>query len=247
MGGFFLQAKDRIILALDVDSREEALSLVKDLKGYIGVFKVGMQLYNSCGPDIVKDIQSLGGKVFVDLKFHDIPNTVTAAGRVMTRLNAYMFNIHAAGGREMMKSLVDGVQVEADKLSILKPITLAVTVLTSLSQSEVEEEMFIPNISIQELVLKWSLMAKESGISGVVCSPQEIKAIREQCGKDFIIVTPGVRPAWAEKNDQKRVTTPSEAIVQGADYLVIGRPITKANNPREAAQKIIDELEGIKC
>lgn len=239
-----MQAKERIILALDVSSREEALGLVKELKDYVGAFKVGMQLYNSSGPDIVKAINDLGGKVFVDLKFHDIPNTVAEAGKVMTRLNCYMFNVHAAGGREMMRKLSEEVEKEAKSLGIIPPITLAVTVLTSISQDELENDMLITGMKLEEVALKWAVMAKESGIKGVVCSPHEIRAIREACGPDFKIVTPGIRPAWSEKNDQKRITTPKEALELGADYMVIGRPITKADNPREAAEKIIKELEG---
>lgn len=240
-----MQAKDRIVLALDVDTKEVALKLVKDLKDYVGVFKVGMQLFNSIGPQIIQDINGLGGKVFVDLKLHDIPNTVAAAARVLTRHNCYMFNVHAAGGREMMKKLTNEISIEASKQGIEVPLTLAVTVLTSISQGELEADMYINNMSIEDLVVNWALMAKESGISGVVCSPREIKGIRAACGQDFKIVTPGIRPRWAEKNDQKRITTPREAIELGADYLVIGRPITSAPNPIEAAQKIIEELEAI--
>ncbi|MDD2586875.1 MAG: orotidine-5'-phosphate decarboxylase [Syntrophomonadaceae bacterium] len=238
-----MQAKDRIIVALDVDTKDEALALVKNLKDYVGAFKVGMQLYNSIGPEIVKLINDLGGKVFVDLKFHDIPNTVAAAGRVMTRLNCFMFNVHAAGGKEMMSTLAKAISEEADKLGSHAPVSLAVTVLTSISQNELEKEMLIKNIELKELVVKWALMAQESGITGVVCSPQEITAVRQACGPGFKIVTPGIRPAWSAKNDQKRITTPRQALDMGADYMVIGRPITRAQNPIEAAQKIIDELE----
>ncbi len=238
-----MQAKDRIVLALDVDTPEKALSLVKDLKDYVGVFKVGMQLFNSVGPRIVNDINALGGRVFVDLKLHDIPNTVGAAGRVLTRLNCYMFNVHAAGGREMMKKLSTEVAAAAQEQGIEIPLTLAVTVLTSISQSDLERDMFIKDMQVEDLVVNWALLAKESGLDGVVCSPQEIRAIRQACGDDFKIVTPGIRPAWSEKNDQKRITTPSDAIKLGADYIVIGRPITADGNPVKAAQKIIQELE----
>jgi len=238
-----LNAKDRVILALDVDNQVRALDLVKDLKDYVGVFKVGMQLFNIAGPDIVKRINDMGGRVFLDLKFHDIPNTVAAAGRVVTGLNCYMFNVHAAGGREMMSKLAADVKQEAVKLEVNVPLTLAVTVLTSISQEELERDMFVSGLELKELVVRWALMAKESGISGVVCSPQEISVIRNACGDDFKIVTPGIRPAWAEKNDQKRVTTPRQALDMGADFIVIGRPITKAQIPQKAAEKIIEELE----
>jgi len=238
-----LQAQERIILALDVDSREQALALVKDLAPHVGAFKVGMQLFNSCGPKIVEEINQLGGRVFLDLKFHDIPNTVAAAGRVITRLNCFMFNVHAAGGREMMRQVVEEVEDEAKKLAVAAPLSLAVTVLTSISQEQLEEEIGVKGRKLKDLVVKWALMAKECGISGVVSSPQEIEAIRAACGPEFKIVTPGIRPAWSEKNDQKRITTPGQALQMGADFMVIGRPITQAENPVEAALKIISELE----
>lgn len=238
-----MQAQERIILALDVDSREQALALVKDLAPHVGAFKVGMQLFNSCGPQIVEEIDQLGGRVFLDLKFHDIPNTVAAAGRVITRLNCFMFNVHAAGGREMMRQVVEEVEDEAKKLAVATPLSLAVTVLTSISQEELEEEIGVKGTKLKDLVVKWALMAKECGISGVVSSPQEIEAIRAACGPEFKIVTPGIRPAWSEKNDQKRITTPSQALQMGADFMVIGRPITQAENPVKAALKIIGELE----
>ena len=239
-----MQAKDRIILALDVDTEKQALSLVEQLSPTIGVFKVGMQLYNSCGPQIVEKINQTGGKVFVDLKFHDIPNTVAAAGKVLTRLGCYMFNIHAAGGPEMMNQLVKGVYEEAKLNNISPPLTLAVTVLTSISQSQLENDMFIKDKSVEETVVEWARMAQECGINGVVCSPQEITAIRNACGRDFKIVTPGIRPSWSAANDQKRITTPKEAVTMGADYMVIGRPITVADNPQAAALRIFEELEG---
>lgn len=242
-----MQAKDRIILALDVDSRREALNLVKELAPYVGMFKVGMQLYNSTGPAIVSAINDCGGRVFVDLKFHDIPNTVASAGRVMTRLNCAMFNIHAAGGRDMMKALSREVQLEAERLGVAVPITLAVTVLTSIGQQDLERDMLISGLSVEQVVVKWALAAKECGISGVVCSPHEIAAIRSACGADFKIVSPGIRPAWSEANDQKRITTPAQAVELGADYIVIGRPITAAVDKVAAAQMIIDELEAAKC
>lgn len=240
-------AKERIVLALDVDTPDEALKLVKKLHQNVGIFKVGMQLYNNEGPDIVKKINDIGGKVFVDLKFHDIPNTVAAAGRIMTRLNCCMFNVHAAGGREMMRRLNEAVQSEATDLGTASPLILAVTVLTSISQNEMENDMCVYGMKVEELVVKWALMAKECGMSGVVCSPHEIVAIRDACGPDFIIVTPGIRPAWSATNDQKRITTPAEALRLGADYMVIGRPITKADNPQKAVEMIISELEGVNC
>lgn len=240
-----MDARERIILALDVDAENKALGLVEKLIGSVGAFKVGMQLYNICGPLIVHRIQELGGRVFVDLKFHDIPNTVAAAARVMTALNCFMFNVHAAGGREMMTAAVQSVQEEASRLNCSAPLALAVTVLTSISPQQLHDDMFITNRSVEQTVVDWALMAQECGMSGVVCSPQEIALIRQACGSGFVIVTPGIRPLWSAKNDQKRITTPRDALKLGADYIVIGRPITAAQDPREAAQKIIDELEDL--
>jgi len=239
-----MNPKDRIVLALDVDTHAEAIELVRDLTPYVGVFKIGMQLYNSIGPSIVQEINGLGGKVFVDLKFHDIPNTVGAAGKVLTRLNSFMFNVHAAGGREMMTKAAEDAKKEAAGLGIEPPIILAVTVLTSISDQQLKDEMHVDSMNVQELAVKWAVMAKESGINGVVCSPKEITAIRAACGPDFKIVTPGIRPRWSEANDQKRITTPRDALDLGADYMVIGRPITQAEDRRAAAMKIIEELEG---
>lgn len=238
-----MNPKDRIVLALDVDTHNEALALVKELTPFVGVFKIGMQLYNSIGPAIVQEVNELGGRVFVDLKFHDIPNTAGAAGKVLTRLNSFMFNVHAAGGREMMRKVAADAQDEAARLGIVPPTILAVTVLTSISDQQLQEEMYVSGLNVKELAVKWAVMAKESGLNGVVCSPREITAIRAACGPDFKIVTPGIRPRWSEANDQKRITTPREALDMGADYMVIGRPITKAEDPREAAMKIIKELE----
>lgn len=238
-----MQAKEKIILALDVNSLEKALTLVKELKDHVGLFKVGMELYYSTGPDIVKRINDLGGKVFVDLKLHDIPNTASGASRVLTGLNCAMFNVHAAGGFEMMQKAKEESIAEAKALGIEPPVFLAVTVLTSIAQKQLEEEMMVSGLSVQDLVVKWAKLAQKAGMDGVVCSPQEITLIKEACGADFKTVTPGIRPAWSEAGDQKRITTPRQALEMGTDYMVIGRPITKADSPKEAAIKIIEELE----
>ena len=238
-----MEAKKRIILALDVDSQEEALAAAEKLAPYVGAFKVGMQLYSMAGPEIVRRINDLGGEVFVDLKFHDIPNTVAAAGRVMTKLGCSMFNIHAAGGREMIKETVAAVKEESVKLNIPAPLILAVTVLTSISQPELERDMLIKDLKTEEAVVRWAQMAEQCGVDGVVCSPREIQPIRKACGANFKIVTPGIRPSWSEAGDQKRITTPRQALDLGADYMVIGRPIMQAPDQIEAAQRIITELE----
>lgn len=237
-----MQAKDRIVLALDVDSETRALNLVEKLQAHVGLFKVGMQLYNSVGPDIIPKIHDLGGQVFLDLKFHDIPNTVGAVSRVVAGLECLMFNVHAAGGRAMMEAAAGAVKDEALRLGIVRSRVLAVTVLTSLSQDQVNDELGIPG-TVQDAVVRWAALAQNSGLDGVVASPREVTAIREKCGPDFLIVTPGVRPSWADTQDQKRITTPREAVELGSDYLVIGRPVTAAPDPVAAAQRIIAELE----
>jgi len=237
--------KEKIIVALDVDKRKEALHLAENLWDKVGAFKIGMQLYNSEGPDIVRDIQKLGGKVFVDLKFHDIPNTVHHTSKVMTRRHAFMFSLHASGGYEMMKKAAEAVEEVAQEEGIIKPMAIAITVLTSISQQVFEEEVGIRR-PIQDQVVSYAQLAQKAGLAGVVASPMEIASIRQACGPDFAIVTPGVRPTWAATNDQQRIMTPRDAVEAGASYLVIGRPITSHQNPREAAQLIIDEMEEAK-
>ena len=235
------KASEKIIVALDVSSREQAFDLVKRLSGKVGAYKVGMQLYNSEGPDIVRDIQLLGGRVFIDLKFHDIPNTVAQTSRVMVKRQAFMFTLHASGGSKMMRAAQQALLDEAAQNHLPTPLSLAVTVLTSISQEDFQQEMGVDK-PIAQHVVALAKMAKASGLAGVVCSPQEIAAIRQACGKDFLIVTPGVRPVWAGADDQQRITTPAQAIQAGADYLVIGRPITKAADPAAAAEKIALEM-----
>ncbi|MEL7568851.1 MAG: orotidine-5'-phosphate decarboxylase [Dehalobacterium sp.] len=234
--------KEKLIVALDVSTRQEALRLAEQLWDSVGAFKIGMQLYNSEGPDIIKDIQALGGKVFVDLKFHDIPNTVSQTSRVITRKEAFMFSIHASGGMEMMEKSAFAVREVSEEINIVKPLVIAITVLTSINQEVFENEVGISK-SIEEQVVNWAKLAQRAGLDGVVASPQEIEAIRKACGKDFVIVTPGIRPLWAISNDQKRVMTPKEAVMRGATYLVVGRPITSHQNPVQAAKKIVKEME----
>ncbi len=233
--------KDRLIVALDVPSRKEAFQLVKQLDGEVGAYKIGMQLYNSEGPDIVRDISCLGGKVFVDLKFHDIPNTVAQVSRVITRRQAFMFTMHASGGYKMLKTANDAAMDEAQKTGVEKPLAVAVTVLTSISQQVFEEEIGIKR-PIADQVVEWAVLTQKAGLDGVVCSPWEISPIRKACGKDFLIVTPGVRPTWAATNDQERIMTPKEAMERGASYLVVGRPITTHPNPKEAARMVVAEM-----
>ncbi|MGB4169667.1 MAG: orotidine-5'-phosphate decarboxylase [Tepidanaerobacteraceae bacterium] len=223
----------KVIIALDTTDEQKALELVKLLKHKVSVFKVGLELFCSQGPVIVNKINDLGCKVFLDLKFHDIPNTVAGAARAALSTGAFMFNVHASGGREMMRKVretVDSAELPE------KPIVIAVTVLTSLDESDLNDI----NISKSPLeqVKTLALLTKESGLDGVVASPREITAIREVAGQDFVIVTPGVRPAWAQAGDQKRIMTPADALDAGASYIVVGRPVTAAPNPVEAIDKL---------
>lgn len=225
----------KVIIALDTPEEEKALNIVKLLKHKVSIFKVGLELFCSQGPEIVKKINDLGCKVFLDLKFHDIPNTVAGAAKAALSTQAFMFNVHASGGREMMRKVRE--TVDAASVSE-KPIVLAVTVLTSLDERDLKDI----NISKSPLeqVKTLALLTKQAGLDGVVASPKEITAIREAVGQDFIIVTPGVRPGWAQAGDQKRIMTPQEALEAGASYIVVGRPVTAAPDPVEALDKLFD-------
>jgi orotidine-5'-phosphate decarboxylase len=234
-------ARNRLIFALDVDCFEAAEKWVKLLHEKVGVFKVGKQLFTRCGPDVVRMIRGEGGDVFLDLKYHDIPNTVAMAGLEACRLGVRMFNVHALGGSEMMRETVIKTDALVPRGSAGRPLLLAVTILTS-STEETLRGVGIDR-SVSEMVPRLALLAKKAGMDGVVASPKEVGLIREACGKDFMIVTPGVRPAFAAMDDQKRVTTPAEAISAGADYLVIGRPISAAADPLTAADRILAEID----
>ena len=226
--------RSKIFVALDVETKEKALEIVSDLKGLGACFKIGKQLFTSTGPELVREIVGMGEDVFLDLKYHDIPNTVAKAGVAAADLGVKIFNVHASGGRKMMEA----VREEMNKLQN-PPLVLAVTILTSLGEEDIREVGF--DRTIPEQIAKLAKLAKDSGMDGVVASPLEIELIRETCGKDFKILTPGIRPAFAAVNDQKRIATPAEALRKGADYLVIGRPITAAENRREAFLKILEE------
>ncbi|MDQ1258080.1 MAG: orotidine-5-phosphate decarboxylase [Candidatus Hydrogenedentes bacterium] len=222
-----------LIVVLDVDKREEALHTVETCAG-CQWFKIGSQLFTRCGPDIVHEIREMGKKVFLDLKFHDIPNTVAKAAHAAAALGVHFITIHAVGGRRMIETArkaVDGTNTHI----------LAVTVLTSLSDDMLHEEVGIPQTAA-EAVPRLARMAFESGAHGVVCSPQEIRLIRDSLGRAPIIVAPGIRPAWASTDDQSRVMTPREAAQAGADYIVVGRPILKHEHPAEAVRLIREEL-----
>jgi orotidine-5'-phosphate decarboxylase len=233
--------RERLIVALDVDSLEQARELVRLLAGQVGMFKVGKQLFTHAGPQAVRLIQELGGEIFLDLKFHDIPNTVAKAAIEATRLGVKMFNVHASGSLEMMVMTVKEVERVCRQEKRRRPIMLGVTVLTSLNQDDLTRVGVEHKVADQ--VVRLALLTKEAGMDGVVASPQEVADIREACGRGFIIVTPGIRPADGARNDQQRIMTPAEAIRAGVDYIVVGRPIVEADNPLIAAREIVTEME----
>ncbi len=235
-----------MVVALDVDTATQALALVEQLRGAVGMFKVGKQLFTAAGPDIVRQIIAQGERVFLDLKFHDIPNTVAKAGIEAARLGLSIFNVHAAGGSQMLRTVAQEVAAAAEKEGFARPQILGVTVLTSMT-AEAFAELGI-NRSLGEQVIHLAQLCHAAGIDGVVASPHEIVPIRQAVtNKNFVVLTPGVRPVGAALNDQARVMTPAEAIKAGASYLVIGRPIIAASDPRAAAEKILEEIELAGC
>jgi orotidine-5'-phosphate decarboxylase len=233
-------ARKKLIFALDVDCFEEAQRWVRLLHDQVGLFKVGKQLFTRCGPDVVHMIRAEGGEVFLDLKYHDIPNTVAMASAEALRLGVRMCNVHALGGREMMVAAATKVREEAAAAGAPLPLLLAVTILTS-STDETLREIGIER-PVSDMVPRLARLARDAGMGGVVASPQEIALIRAACGPEFAIVTPGVRPADASLDDQKRIMTPGAAITAGADFLVIGRPIARASDPVAAAAAIVAEM-----
>ena len=234
------EPKDRIIFALDVEHFSEAQRWVNLLKGRVGLFKVGKQLFTHSGPKVIDMIRQKGQKVFLDLKFHDIPNTVARAGEEATKLEVTMFNLHALGGSEMMKKTVEASKRTAKGLGFPPPIILAVTILTSMDEGMLKEVGI--QGPIREEVAKLAVLAKQAGIDGVVASPQETPIIRERCGETFLIVTPGIRLPSDKKDDQKRTLSPREAVAAGASYLVVGRPIKEAKDPLEAVEHIVEDI-----
>lgn len=223
-----------LIVVLDVDTRDDALRVVQAC-GDCPFFKIGSQLFTRCGPDIVREVQGLGKRVFLDLKYHDIPNTVAKAAKGAAALGVSLFTLHATGGRRMIEAARDAVEGTETRI-------LAVTVLTSLSDEMLRTELGLAETTGQA-VPRLAKLAIDSGAHGVVSSPHEITTIRESIGEGPLIVTPGIRPAWSSKDDQVRVTTPRQAAEAGADYIVVGRPILKHDNPAEAVRKILEELK----
>lgn len=234
-------AREKIIFALDVPGLSDVEKWSDLLAAKIGMFKIGKQLFTAAGPAAVRTIQKHGGEIFLDLKYHDIPNTVAMATLEAARLGVKLTNLHALGGYEMMATTMAALDKEFKGAERTK--VLAVTILTS-STEETLRGIGIEH-SVQDMVVRLAQLAKSAGVDGVVASPQEVKLIREVCGPEFLIVTPGVRPAFAAADDQKRIMTPADAVAEGADYLVIGRPISAAADPAEAADLIVAEIMAV--
>ena len=233
--------RERLIVALDVDDLEHATEFVRQLSGEVGMFKIGKQLFTHAGPQAVRQIQELGGEIFLDLKFHDIPNTVAKAAIEATRLGVKMFNVHASGSLEMMRLTAKEVTRVCRQQKLRKPIMLAVTVLTSLNQDDLQRVGVERKVADQ--VVRLALLTKEAGMDGVVASPHEVTDIRAACGRRFVIVTPGIRPSDGKRNDQQRVMTPQDAVRGGVDYIVVGRPIIEAKDPVTAARAIVADMQ----
>jgi len=229
----------KIIIALDVSNGEKALALVKTLPE-AQIFKVGLRLFTAEGPSLLETLTKMGKLIFLDLKLHDIPTTVAGAVESAVVHGAYMITLHASGGRDMMLRAAEEAASSSKAHGKKKPLLLAVTVLTSLRPGSLKEIGMDSDIKKQVLVL--AQLAKDSGLDGIVCSPQELELIKKEFPRDFLVVTPGIRPAWASANDQKRIMTPSQALKKGADYIVIGRPIIAAPNPQDSFKKILQEI-----
>ena len=233
--------RDRLIVALDVESLAQAEALLDRLHGVVSTFKVGTQLFTAAGPAAVELIQKRGGRVFLDLKYHDIPHTVAGAVREATRLGVAMLTLHASGGLAMLEAAATAAKTAANEFNLTKPLCLAVTVLTSLDRAALQRELNVP-LSVEGQVLHLAQLAKAAGADGSVAAPPEIGTLRRALGREWVIVTPGVRPAGSEAGDQARVATPEAALQAGADYLVVGRPITGAADPARAAQALLDAM-----
>ena len=231
-----------LVVALDVETAAQALALVERLRGLAGMFKVGKQLFTAAGPDVVRRIIERGERVFLDLKFHDIPNTVAQAGVAAARLGVSVFNVHALGGSQMMRAVADAVNEAAAREGFARPLILGVTVLTSHDQQSLNELGIVQDLAAE--VVSLARLCEACALDGVVASPQEIAPVRQAVpNPNFVILTPGVRPTGAAHNDQQRVMTPAEAVRAGAHFLVVGRPIIAAADPAAAAQLVLKEIE----
>ena len=233
---------DYIYVALDTAEAAKARALVDTLRGKVGGFKVGMEFYTALGAQGVRDV--IGDEpVFFDLKLHDIPNTVAGAVRALVGLKPKILNVHVSGGTAMMQAAVKAAKQAAKSHRVPVPSVIGVTVLTSLDEGDLGA--IGQSIPVAKQVVRLATLAKDAGLDGVVCSPREISLVRGACGADFKLVTPGIRPSWAVRGDQKRVMTPRDAVTAGADVIVIGRPITGADDPVSAAERIAEEIEGV--
>lgn len=234
------EVRNRIIVALDVETRAGAVEIARELNGRVGAFKIGLQLFTSAGPGVVREIADLGNKVFLDLKFHDIPNTVAKASVEAARLGVWMFNIHTLGGGEMMRGTIQEVGEACERDNLAQPLIIGVTMLTS-ADAETMGEIGLRG-DVEDQVVRLARLAADCGLDGVVASPREVVAIKKKLGKpNFLTVTPGIRPDFATSDDQKRVTTIREALANGSDYVVIGRPITASKDRLAALERIIEE------
>jgi orotidine-5'-phosphate decarboxylase len=236
-----LSARERLILAVDTPTIDEARRMIDELYEYVGVFKIGLEMLMNEGPQVLRVFQERDLRVFFDGKFLDIPNTVAKASEAVARQGVEMFTVHASGGGKMLEACAQATKAAAAQAGKKEPIILGVTVLTSMSAQEMNNDVRVPG-TVSEQVLHLAKICQRSGITGLVASPEEVKEIRAAVGSSMVLVTPGVRPAWASANDQSRVMTPFDALRAGADYLVIGRPITAAANRTEAAKRIVDEM-----
>ncbi|MBW8056945.1 MAG: orotidine-5'-phosphate decarboxylase [candidate division NC10 bacterium] len=236
-----MTARDRLILALDLPSLEATEGMLKRLQGKIHLFKVGLELFTAEGPRVITRIHDRGGKVFLDLKLHDIPQTVAAAVAKAVQWGVFMLDVHVAGGEEMMRAAAHAAADRAEAIGIERPRLLGVTVLTSLAQADLQTLGI--GQALEEQVLSLARLAKEAGLDGVVASPREAEAIRRRLGPDLLLVTPGIRSRVGEPDDQRRVATARDALKAGADYIVVGRPILKAADPVEAVEKLVAEME----
>ncbi|MBP2650670.1 MAG: pyrF [Firmicutes bacterium] len=237
-----MKADNRLIVALDFNTMDQVRDMVNQLGDTVRYYKVGMELFYSVGREAVDFLRQQKKEVFLDLKLHDIPNTVSRSAAVLTNLGVSMMNIHAAGGPSMMKATALAVAQAAENASLPRPKLIAVTILTSMDEAEWRELGY--NTSVVGQALHLARMVKKAGLDGVVASPQEAEAIRKECGPEFLIVTPGVRPLGSAVNDQSRIATPAGAIKSGSSHLVVGRPITGASNPQASAEAIVREMGG---
>ena len=238
-----MQSDPRLIAALDFPTVEAAKKAVEEIGDAVAYYKVGMELYYAAGNDMIRFLKEHDKKVFLDLKLQDIPNTVASALKVEARLGVDMINVHAVGGKKMMEAAAKAVKETAEELGVERPKLIAVTILTSMDEEQFADLNY--KNTIPEQVVALAKLAKAAGLDGVVASPKEAAAIREACGPDFLIVTPGVRPAGSALDDQSRVTTPAQAFANGSTHIVVGRPIMEAENRKQAAEAIVEEIKTI--